>query len=76
MRYKPWAIINAAGYVRVDEAESDVERCMRENADRPGRSWPLACARHGVRLTTFSSDLVFDGTPDRPYVESRRAVRR
>ena len=37
-----------------------------------------ACARHGVQLLTFSSDLVFDGALDRPYVESdtRRAAER
>jgi dTDP-4-dehydrorhamnose reductase len=29
-----------------------------------------ACARHGVHLTTFSSDLVFDGARGEAYVES------
>jgi dTDP-4-dehydrorhamnose reductase len=29
-----------------------------------------ACARHGVQLVTFSSDLVFDGAKSSPYVES------
>jgi dTDP-4-dehydrorhamnose reductase len=28
-QYKPWAIINAAGYVKVDEAEADAETCFR-----------------------------------------------
>jgi dTDP-4-dehydrorhamnose reductase len=28
------------------------------------------CARRGVRLLCFSSDLVFDGRSSRPYVES------
>ncbi len=40
-RYKPWALINTSGYVRVDDAEHEVERCMRENTLRrhdPGRS--------------------------------------
>jgi dTDP-4-dehydrorhamnose reductase len=68
-RYRPWAVINTAGYVRVDEAEGDVERCLRENAIGPA-ILAAACARHGVHLTTFSSDLVFDGTAGRPYVES------
>jgi dTDP-4-dehydrorhamnose reductase len=67
--YRPWAVINTAGYVRVDEAENDVERCMRENAIGPA-ILAAACARHGVHLTTFSSDLVFDGGQDQPYVES------
>jgi dTDP-4-dehydrorhamnose reductase len=62
-------VINTAGYVRVDEAENDLERCMRENAIGPA-ILAAACARHGVHLTTFSSDLVFDGGQDQPYVES------
>jgi dTDP-4-dehydrorhamnose reductase len=28
----PWAVINTAGYVRVDAAELDSERCYRENS--------------------------------------------
>jgi dTDP-4-dehydrorhamnose reductase len=67
--HRPWAVVNTAGYVRVDEAESDVERCMRENAIGPA-ILAAACARHGIHLTTFSSDLVFDGAQDSPYVES------
>ena len=68
-RWRPWALVNTAGYVRVDEAEGDVERCMRENAVGPA-VLAAACAHHNVHLTTFSSDLVFDGRQDRPYVES------
>jgi dTDP-4-dehydrorhamnose reductase len=67
--HKPWAVINTAGYVRVDDAENEAERCMRENAIGPA-ILAAACARHGIHLTTFSSDLVFDGARDRPYVES------
>src|SRR5215203_1675026 len=33
--FKPWAIINAAGYVRVDDAEKDVEACFRDNTAGP-----------------------------------------
>jgi len=66
--YRPWAVINAAGYVRVDEAERDPDRCFRENAEGPALL-ARACARHGVPLVNFSSDLVFDGRRDAPYVE-------
>ena len=65
----PWAVINAAGYVRVDDAESDSERCRRENTIGP-RALAEACSARGTRLVTFSSDLVFDGSLLRPYVES------
>ena len=66
---QPWAVINTAGYVRVDDAEREHARCMRENAEGP-RVLATACARRGVRLVTFSSDLVFDGRKDIGYVES------
>ncbi|MCY0916160.1 sugar nucleotide-binding protein [Massilia antarctica] len=68
-RYHPWAVINASGYVRVDEAENDVARCFRDNVAGPA-VLAAACARHHVHLTTFSSDLVFDGRQQCPYVES------
>ena len=67
-RHRPWAIINASGYVRVDEAERDIERCFRENVQGPA-VLASACARHKVHLTTFSSDLVFDGAQLSPYRE-------
>ncbi len=73
VRFKPWAIINAGGYVRVDDAEGDIDRCMRENAHGP-TVLALAAIRHALRFMTFSSDLVFDGTLDRPYVESDKAA--
>jgi dTDP-4-dehydrorhamnose reductase len=68
-RWKPWAVVNAAGYVRVDDAEFDSERCMRENATGPAML-ALACENRGIKLASFSSDLVFDGKKSTPYVES------
>lgn len=70
-RWKPWAFINAAGFVRVDDAETQ-PRQWRENLLGP-TTLARACARHGVKLLTFSSDLVFDGAKNRPYVESDTA---
>ncbi|WP_229507739.1 sugar nucleotide-binding protein [Massilia sp. Dwa41.01b] len=72
-RYRPWAIINAAGYVKVDQAEVDALRCRRENTLAP-TILALACVRNELRFVTFSSDLVFDGRSDRPYVESDRVA--
>jgi dTDP-4-dehydrorhamnose reductase len=68
-RYEPWAIINAAGYVRVDDAEADEERCMRENVAGPV-CLAKECERQQLPLVTFSSDLVFDGMKNEMYVES------
>ena len=67
---EPWAIVNAAGYVRVDDAEREPELCRRENTRGPA-TLAAACAPRDIRLLTFSSDLVFDGASRRePYVES------
>jgi dTDP-4-dehydrorhamnose reductase len=68
-RYRPWAVINAAGYVRVDDAEREQAACMLENA-AGAATLAAACAVRGVQLLTFSSDLVFDGRKEQPYVES------
>jgi len=70
--YSPWAVFNAAGYVRVDEAEADAARCRRENVVGP-TLLAEACARRDIPLVTFSSDLVFDGRKAWPYVESDAA---
>jgi dTDP-4-dehydrorhamnose reductase len=64
-----WAIINAAGYVRVDDAEAEPDLCLADNVDLP-TALAKACRSHVVPLVTFSSDLVFDGALRRPYVET------
>ncbi|WP_341530263.1 family 1 glycosylhydrolase [Nostoc sp. UHCC 0302] len=66
---KPWAVVNAAGYVRVDDAEREPHICLQVNAEGPA-ILAAACAQHHVALLTFSSDLVFDGAESNPYVES------
>jgi dTDP-4-dehydrorhamnose reductase len=67
-KYEPWAIINAAGYVRVDDAEHDRGACFEANAEGPF-NLARACKQKGIRLMTFSSDLVFDGEKGSPYDE-------
>jgi len=68
-QHSPWALVNAAGYVRVDDAEHDASRCYRENTTGP-EILASACARRDVQLMVFSSDLVFDGRCRTPYVET------
>jgi dTDP-4-dehydrorhamnose reductase len=60
-RDEPWAVINAAGFSRVESAETDRDHCFRNNVLGPV---VLAeqCAAVGIPFVTFSSDLVFDGT--------------
>jgi dTDP-4-dehydrorhamnose reductase len=67
-KHRPWAVINAAGFSRVDEAEQQPDVCHRVNAAGPALL-ATACAGCGARLVTFSSDLVFDGGQSVPYVE-------
>jgi dTDP-4-dehydrorhamnose reductase len=72
-RVNPWAVINAAGYVRVDAAETDREGCWRDNVTG-AVNLAAACRRRGLPLVTFSSDLVFDGSIGRPYTEADTPV--
>ena len=68
-KYKPWAIINATGYVRVDDAELFADDCFAVNARAPALLAKL-CSQYGIRFMSFSSDLVFDGNKRTPYHEA------
>jgi dTDP-4-dehydrorhamnose reductase len=65
---RPWAVINAAGFVRVADAEFEPEACLAANAAGAG-NLARTCAALDVPLVTFSSDLVFDGALGRAYIE-------
>ncbi|PSB22536.1 dTDP-4-dehydrorhamnose reductase [filamentous cyanobacterium CCP1] len=65
----PWAVINAAGYVRVDDAEREPYVCWSTNAEGAA-VLAKACLHREIALVTFSSDLVFDGSHNTPYLES------
>jgi dTDP-4-dehydrorhamnose reductase len=67
-KYKPWSIVNAAGYVRVDDAESEIEKCFKINTEGPANLATIT-RKHSIQLMTFSSDLVFDGDKQSPYIE-------
>ena len=68
-RWRPWAVINAAGYVRVDDAETNRDVCWRLNTDG-ALHLAAGAAACQAQYVTFSTDLVFDGLQQRPYVES------
>ncbi len=67
--HQPWAIINAAGFARLDEAEAEKERCYAENCIG-AVILAETCRQKGLCLLTFSTDMVFDGFKGKPYVES------
>ena len=68
-RHRPWALINAAGWVRVDEAESESDACFDANATGAVRLAEM-CASRAIHSTSFSSDLVFGESAARDLVEA------
>jgi dTDP-4-dehydrorhamnose reductase len=67
-RWRPWAVINAAGFSRVDGAEEEPDLCWRENVGG-AEVLARACAAAGIPLVAFSSHLVFGGDKPTPYLE-------
>ncbi|WP_320836721.1 dTDP-4-dehydrorhamnose reductase [Zhongshania sp.] len=63
------AIINAAAYTAVDKAESEPELARRVNVDGPTVLAKLS-ARFDIPLLHVSTDYVFDGNQQTPYVET------
>jgi len=60
------AVVNAAAYTRVDDAEQDVERVRLINAAAPA-AMAAGCADLGARFIHLSTDYVFDGSGSLPY---------
>jgi len=65
---KPEIIVNAAAYTNVDKAESEPGLAMQINGVATGIMAEEA-KRLGAILIHYSTDYVFDGELDRPYVE-------
>lgn len=65
----PVAVINAAAYTAVDRAETEADAAVALNRDAPA-AMARACAARGAPFIHFSTDYVFDGEGDRPYVET------
>ncbi len=70
---KPRWVINAAAYTAVERAEDEENLAFAINAIAPT---VMAEVTHaiGATLIHFSTDYVFDGNLDRPYVESDRTA--
>lgn len=62
----PRAVINAAAYTAVDQAETDEERAHLINAGAPD-AMARACAELGIPFVTISTDYVFDGSGTTPW---------
>ena len=66
---RPDVIVNAAAHTAVDKAEGEPARARLLNATTPGVLAEEA-ARLGAWLVHYSTDYVFDGSGDRPWVET------
>ncbi|MGL5838908.1 MAG: SDR family oxidoreductase, partial [Sphingorhabdus sp.] len=67
--FRPWAVLNATGWVRVDAAEVEPEACYKSNV-AAALNLAVACETRGIPNVHFSSDLVFDGDHPTAYHES------
>jgi dTDP-4-dehydrorhamnose reductase len=70
---RPGLIVNAAAYTAVDRAESEPALAHIVNAEAPGVLAGEARSL-GAAMVHFSTDYVFDGSKDGPYVESDPAA--
>jgi dTDP-4-dehydrorhamnose reductase len=61
-------VLHAAAWTAVDECEKDPERAYRVNG-LGTRNMVLAAREGGAAVAVLSTDYVFDGTKDGPYVE-------
>ena len=65
----PDIIVNAAAHTAVDQAESEPELARTINALAPGVLAQEA-KRRGAWLLHYSTDYVFDGSGDKPWLET------
>jgi dTDP-4-dehydrorhamnose reductase len=68
-RHRPEIVFNCAAFNAVDRAEAESQLAFSVNSDGAFNA-AVACRRLGVRLVHYSTNFVFDGLLDRPYLES------
>jgi dTDP-4-dehydrorhamnose reductase len=69
--FHPHIIVNAAAYTAVDKAEADEAAARTINATAPGIMAEEA-KKIGASIVHYSTDYVFDGTKNTPYMENDR----
>ena len=69
---KPDIIINPAAYTKVDQAESEPELASQINAIAP-QVLAEKASELNIPIIHFSTDYVFDGLKNEPYVETDQA---
>lgn len=68
LRIKPQWVINVAAYTQVDRCEKERDLAFKVNA-RGVKHLALACKEIQAKLLHVSTDYVFDGKKQAPYVE-------
>lgn len=69
LAFSPDMVINPAAYTAVDRAEAEPELAFATNRDGAGIV-ATAAARLGVPILHLSTDYVFDGKKESPYIET------
>ncbi|MBB5047018.1 dTDP-4-dehydrorhamnose reductase [Rhodopseudomonas rhenobacensis] len=67
--FRPDIVINPAAYTAVDKAEAEPEQAFALNRDG-ARAAARIAAERGLPIIHLSTDYVFDGAKQGPYVES------
>jgi dTDP-4-dehydrorhamnose reductase len=67
-RVRPTVVYNCAAFHNVEVCEREEDRAFEVNA-RAVKRLAARCAEDGARLVHLSTNYVFDGAADRPYVE-------
>jgi dTDP-4-dehydrorhamnose reductase len=68
---QPQIIVNAAAYTAVDLAEKEPEKARAINSDAPA-AMAAEAAKLNALLVHYSTDYVFDGSKESPYLEDDR----
>jgi dTDP-4-dehydrorhamnose reductase len=71
-KIEPDIIINAAAYTDVDKAETEIELAHKVNTEAP-KVLAEKASQLNIPMIHFSTDYVFDGLKNEPYVETDQA---
>ncbi len=67
--YQPDVVINTAAYTKVDAAEHNSEQAYAVNC-LGAKNIALACEKNQIPLLHLSTDYIFDGSKNTPYLET------
>lgn len=70
MNYKPDIVVHCAAYTAVDNAEEDKDNCYSVNL-KGTRNIAEACKKIDAKMIYISTDYVFDGEGEEPYLEDK-----